>query len=98
MIDKRLWMAIPLASVLALGGCSTTNPQAGDSQRNNTATGAGIGAAVGAVAGLLSGDSTASRRDRAAIGAAVGAAAGIVAATIGGWLVLQARRARDRSE
>ncbi|MCD6008960.1 MFS transporter [Halomonas sp. IOP_31] len=29
---------------------------------------------------------------------AVGAAAGIVAATIGGWLVLQARRARDRSE
>ncbi len=93
MIDKRLWMAIPLASVLALGACSTTNPQNGDSQRNNTATGAGIGAAVGAVAGLLSGDSAASRRDHAAIGAAVGAAAG---GGIGYYMDRQEQQLRER--
>lgn len=93
MIDKRLWMAIPLASVLAVGGCSTTNPQSGDSQRSNTPTGAGIGAAVGAVAGLLSGDSATSRRDHAAIGAAVGAAAG---GGIGYYMDRQERQLRER--
>ncbi|WP_136065018.1 OmpA family protein [Modicisalibacter radicis] len=93
MIDKRLWMAIPLASLLALGGCSTNNSQTGDSQRSNTTTGAGIGAAVGAVAGLLSGDSATSRRDHAAIGAAVGAAAG---GGIGYYMDRQEEQLRER--
>lgn len=93
MIDKRLWMAIPLATAMALGGCSTTSPQTGDSQTSNTATGAGIGAAVGAVAGLLSGDSATSRRDHAAIGAAVGAAAG---GGIGYYMDRQEQQLRER--
>lgn len=66
----------PLAAAILLVGCTTTNPNSGQTQRNQTGTGAAIGAVVGAAAGALSGDGSTSRRDRALIGAAVGAAAG----------------------
>lgn len=70
----RLVASIATAALLV--GCATTDPQTGETRRNNTGTGAAIGAAVGAAAGALSGDGSTSRRDRALIGAAVGAAAG----------------------
>ncbi|GHB02815.1 OmpA family protein [Modicisalibacter luteus] len=75
-MTKKFWMALPLATVVAMAGCTTTDPYSGETQRAKATTGAGIGAAVGAVAGALSGDGSSSRRDRAVIGAAVGAAAG----------------------
>ncbi|MDT8893370.1 OmpA family protein [Halomonas sp. I1] len=73
---KPLRPLAPLAAAVLLVGCTTTNPNSGQTQRNQTGTGAAIGAVVGAAAGALSGDGSTSRRDRALIGAAVGAAAG----------------------
>ncbi|MCP1367648.1 YMGG-like glycine zipper-containing protein, partial [Halomonas sp. BBD48] len=72
-MTKQFWLALPLATAVAMTGCTTTDPYSGETQRAKATTGAGIGAAVGAVAGALSGDGSSSRRDRAVIGAAVGA-------------------------
>nr|WP_299245142.1 OmpA family protein [uncultured Halomonas sp.] len=90
---KQFWLALPLAAAIAVTGCTTTNPQSGETQRAKATTGAGIGAAVGAVAGALSGDGSSSRRDRALIGAAAGAAAG---GGIGYYMDRQEAQLRDR--
>ncbi|WP_048308714.1 OmpA family protein [Halomonas sp. PR-M31] len=90
---KQFWLALPLTAAIAVTGCSTTNPQSGETQRAKTTTGAGIGAAVGAIAGALSGDGSSSRRDRALIGAAAGAAAG---GGIGYYMDRQEAQLRDR--
>ncbi|WP_136254736.1 OmpA family protein [Onishia niordana] len=73
---KSFRFAVPLAAALLVTGCTTTNPNTGETQSNRTGTGAAIGAAVGALAGMASGDGGSSSRDRALIGAAAGAAAG----------------------
>nr|WP_298414157.1 OmpA family protein [uncultured Halomonas sp.] len=90
---KQFWLALPLTAAIAVTGCSTTNPQSGETQRAKATTGAGIGAAVGAIAGALSGDGSSSRRDRALIGAAAGAAAG---GGIGYYMDRQEAQLRDR--
>lgn len=90
---KQFWLALPLAAAVAVTGCSTANPNTGESQRAKATTGAGIGAAVGAVAGALSGDGSSSRRDRALIGAAAGAAAG---GGIGYYMDRQEAQLRER--
>lgn len=92
-MTKQFWMALPLAAALAVTGCTTTNPNTGETQRAKATTGAGIGAAVGAVAGALSGDGSSSRRDRALIGATVGAAAG---SGIGYYMDRQEAQLRER--
>ena len=92
-MTKQFWMALPLATAVAMAGCTTTDPYSGETQRANATTGAGIGAAVGAVAGALSGDGSSSRRDRALIGAAVGAAAG---SGIGYYMDRQEAQLRER--
>lgn len=76
-------------------GCTTTNPNTGETQRSQTGTGATIGALVGAAAGALSGDGSTSRRDRALIGAAVGAAAG---GGIGAYMDKQEEELRQSME
>lgn len=91
-MPRTLRLAYPLAAALILVGCTTTDPYSGETQRNRTATGAGIGAAIGAAAGALSGDGSTSRRDRALIGAAVGAAAG---GGIGAYMDRQEAQLRD---
>ncbi|QTF94298.1 OmpA family protein [Halomonas sp. BM-2019] len=83
---------VPLAAAALLVGCATTDPYSGQTQRSQTATGAGIGAAVGAAAGALSGSGSTSRRDRALVGAAVGAAAG---AGIGAYMDRQEQQLRE---
>lgn len=75
-MKKQYWLGLPLIMSVILSGCTTTNPNTGEAQRNRTATGAGIGAVVGAIAGGLSGDGSTSSRDRALIGAALGGAVG----------------------
>lgn len=92
-MTKQFWLALPLAAAVAVTGCTTTNPQTGETQRSSTKTGAGIGAAVGAVAGALSGDGSSSRRDRAAIGAAAGAAIG---GGVGYYMDRQEEQLRER--
>ena len=82
----------PLAAVILLAGCATSDPYGGQTQRSSTAMGTGIGAAIGAAAGALSGDGSTSRRDRALIGAAVGAAAG---AGMGAYMDRQEQQLRD---
>lgn len=89
---KPIRFLVPLAAAALLVGCATTDPYSGQTQRSQTATGAGIGAAVGAAAGALSGDGSTSRRDRALIGAAVGAAAG---AGIGAYMDRQEEALRQ---
>ncbi|MCG7599629.1 OmpA family protein [Halomonas sp. McH1-25] len=92
-MTKQFWLALPLATAVAMTGCTTTDPYSGETQRAKATTGAGIGAAVGAVAGALSGDGSSSRRDRAVIGAAVGAAAG---SGIGYYMDRQEAQLRER--
>lgn len=89
---KPIRFLVPLAAAALLVGCATTDPYSGQTQRSQTATGAGIGAAVGAAAGALSGDGSTSRRDRALVGAAVGAAAG---AGIGAYMDRQEEALRQ---
>lgn len=93
MMNKQLWLAVPLATAVAMTGCTTTNPYTGETERADATTGAGIGAVVGAAAGALSGDGSSSRRDRALIGAAVGAAIG---GGIGYYMDRQEAQLRDR--
>lgn len=94
-MPKLVRFMSPLAAVILVAGCATTDPNTGETRRNKTATGAGIGAAVGAVAGALSGDGSSSRRDRALIGAAVGAAAG---GGIGAYMDRQEEELRERMQ
>lgn len=66
-------LAVMLAVVLAVGGC-TTNPYTGEEQASNKAKGAGIGAAAGAVLGAIAGGG---KRRGILIGAGVGALTGL---------------------
>ncbi|WP_299316065.1 OmpA family protein [uncultured Halomonas sp.] len=92
---KPVRLFAPLAAAALLVGCATTDPYSGQTQRSQTATGAGIGAAVGAAAGALSGSGSTSRRDRALVGAAVGAAAG---AGIGAYMDRQEQQLRQSTQ
>ncbi len=92
---KPVRLFAPLAAAALLVGCATTDPYSGQTQRGQTATGAGIGAAVGAAAGALSGSGSTSRRDRALVGAAVGAAAG---AGIGAYMDRQEQQLRQSTQ
>ncbi|QFT86786.1 putative lipoprotein YiaD precursor [Halomonas sp. THAF12] len=94
-MTKTVRMIAPLAAAALLVGCTTTNPNTGETQRSQTGTGATIGALVGAAAGALSGDGSTSRRDRALIGAAVGAAAG---GGIGAYMDKQEEELRQSME
>ena len=94
-MTKTVRMIAPLAAAALLVGCTTTNPNTGETQRSQTGTGAAIGAVVGAAAGALSGDGSTSRRDRALIGAAVGAAAG---GGIGAYMDKQEEELRQSME
>ncbi|WP_043531278.1 OmpA family protein [Litchfieldella xinjiangensis] len=85
----------PLAAVVFVAGCATSDPYGGETQRNKTLTGAGIGAAIGAATGVLTGEGSTSRRDRALIGAAVGAAAG---GGIGAYMDRQEQQLRERMQ
>jgi outer membrane protein OmpA-like peptidoglycan-associated protein len=68
---------IAAVSVLALTGCTTTNPYTGESQTSRTAIGAGIGAGVGAILGAATNTSSSEQaRKNALIGAGVGALIG----------------------
>ncbi len=63
---------LPLvAAALLVSGCQTTNPYTGETEFNNTSTGAALGALGGAVVGAL-----ANGKDGALAGAAIGAAGG----------------------
>ncbi|WP_136247203.1 OmpA family protein [Halomonas borealis] len=94
-MTKTVRMIAPLAAAALLVGCTTTDPYSGETQRNQTGTGATIGALVGAAAGALSGDGSTSRRDRALIGAAVGAAAG---GGVGAYMDKQEEQLRQSME
>lgn len=69
---QKTVISIVLSSILAVTGCTTTDPTTGQAQSNNTRTGALIGAVGGAVAGSLIRDD----RRGVLVGAAVGGAAG----------------------
>lgn len=60
-----------ISATLLVAGCQTTNPYTGETEFNNTSTGAAIGALGGAIVGGL-----ANGKDGALAGAAIGAAGG----------------------
>lgn len=94
-MTKPFRLVVPLAAAVLLAGCATTDPYSGQTNRNQTGTGAAIGAVVGAAAGALSGDGSTSRRDRALVGAAVGAAAG---AGVGAYMDRQEQQLRQSTQ
>lgn len=82
-----------LAGVLAVAGCTTTNPYTGEEQRSKATTGAAIGALAGIIVGAASGDDAKERRKRALIGAGTGALAG---GSVGYYMDVQEKKLRDR--
>jgi len=97
MMNKTLWMAVPLAVAVGVSGCASngadTQQQQQGSGNTKTWSGAGIGAVAGAVAGALTGDGGSSTRDRALIGAAAGAAIG---GGVGAYMDSQEKELRNR--
>lgn len=91
----RLGAVLISATLLAAGGCATTNPYTGEQQTSKATKGAAVGAAVGALAGILSADSAKERRNRALIGAGVGAATG---GGIGYYMDVQEAKLRAQLE
>lgn len=87
-------MLIAAAGALAAAGCTTTDPDTGETVRSNTKTralqGAAIGAAVGAITNTNKGEQAVKN---AAIGAAVGAAIG---GGIGAYQDRQAKQLREQ--
>ncbi len=79
---KQLFIALTLASAIALSGCTTFDPYTGEEKTTNTAKGAGIGAGAALVVSYLANKDKSSRernqrmlRD-AGIGAVVGGGVG----------------------
>jgi outer membrane protein OmpA-like peptidoglycan-associated protein len=70
MYEFRSLAAVAVAGVMALTGCTTTDPKTGEQKASHTTIDAGVGAVAGAALGAL-----ASRHDRGR-GALIGAAAG----------------------
>ena len=77
VISRNFVNLVCTISLIALSGCTTTNPYTGERQVSKAAIGTGLGAATGAVIGAISGgDSSKERRKRALIGAGLGGIAG----------------------
>jgi outer membrane protein OmpA-like peptidoglycan-associated protein len=74
-------VAAVLASGLAAGCQTTTDPYTGEKKTTSATYGAIIGAGAGAVVGMISGDDSKERRKRAVIGAGVGALGGAAVGT-----------------
>jgi len=83
-------IAVGIAAVIFLAGCTNVDPVTGERTRNNTGTGAIIGAIVGAGAGTLAGGDD---RRNALIGAGIGALAG---AGIGNYMDRTYQNLRER--
>jgi len=88
MNNKRLIAGLIAAAMLAMVGCSTTNPYTDEKQTSNVAKGAGFGAITGALIGAMTGDRHSALKG-AAIGAAVGGGAGY-------YMDVQEAKLRDR--
>ncbi len=69
--DKQLIVLGAVAALLAVSGCTTTNPYTGQSEVSSTAKGTGLGAAAGAIGGALLGG-----KEGALIGAGIGGLGG----------------------
>jgi outer membrane protein OmpA-like peptidoglycan-associated protein len=83
-----------LTSLIALPGCTTTNPYTGERQFSKAAIGTGLGAAAGAAVGAIAGgDSSKERRKKALIGAGVGAVAG---GSVGYYMDVQEAKLREQ--
>jgi outer membrane protein OmpA-like peptidoglycan-associated protein len=91
MINKTI-LTVTLTAFLA-AGCTTTDPQTGETRRNNMATGAIIGAIGGAAVGAATNDKDDQRRKNAIIGAGIGA---ITGAAVGGYMDEQQRKLAEQ--
>ncbi|WP_081803510.1 OmpA family protein [Halotalea alkalilenta] len=87
-MNKRFWLALPLAAAVGLAGCSTNDPYTGQRVSNNTGSGALIGAGAGTAIGLATGGHTS--------GAVIGAAAGsVLGAGVGAYMDRQEEQLRQ---
>lgn len=80
-------------AAFAAAGCTTTDPQTGETRRNNMATGAILGAIGGAAVGAATNDKDEQRRKNAIIGAGIGA---ITGAAVGGYMDEQQRKLAEQ--
>lgn len=88
---EKMRNTILLATLVAVAGCTTINPDTGEKEANRMGTGALVGAAAGAIAGGLIGDS----KKAAIIGAGVGALGG---AMVGTYMDKQEQALRENLE
>lgn len=91
MFKVKQLPVMALAASIVLAGCTTVDPNTGETQTNRTATGATIGAIAGAILGKSTGSH---HRDRALVGAAVGALAG---AAVGNYMDQQEQEIRQQT-
>ena len=83
-MSRAIVISLSLAGLVALGGCTTTDPYTGEVVRSNTRTGALAGAAGGALLGYLTNTNKGEEgRTNALIGAGVGALGG---AAVGAYM------------
>ena len=93
MMTHTARIAVALAALIAVSGC-TTDPYTGERKASNTAIGGLIGGAVGAGAGAIIGGATSAKtRTAALIGAGIGALTG---AGIGAYMDNQEAKLRER--
>lgn len=91
---KKSVIALGLSGALALGACTTVDPNTGQTVRNNTATGAIAGALGGAALGYLTNTNRSEQgRKNALIGAGIGALAG---AGVGNYMDRQQAQLRQQ--
>jgi outer membrane protein OmpA-like peptidoglycan-associated protein len=82
MLNSWKSLVVVASMVLAVGGCTTTDPYTGEQKTSKATSGAAIGAVTGAVVGVA----TSSKKDRGK-GAAIGAVAGgAIGAGIGDYM------------
>jgi outer membrane protein OmpA-like peptidoglycan-associated protein len=92
--SRKVVNLICVISLIALPGCTTTNPYTGERQVSKAAIGTGLGAAAGAAIGAIAGgDSSKERRKKALIGAGVGAVAG---GSVGYYMDVQEAKLRQQ--
>ncbi len=86
-----LFLAIAMATTLAVTGCQTTDPYTGEQKTSNTAIGAGIGAVGGALAAAI----FSGKRKNVLLGAGIGALAG---GAVGNYMDRQEAKLRAQLE
>jgi outer membrane protein OmpA-like peptidoglycan-associated protein len=95
MLNRKFILAISVAILVMIAGCTTLDPYTRDEKTSNATKGAAIGAATGVAIGLISGSNSSERKKRALI---LGGAGALTGTGIGYYMDQQEMKLRQRLE